>query len=146
MHKGYRNTISGLIRKRREMMDEMQQLRERQAELGNDIEFLDRTLEALGHDPLDLPLAKPRSSRTMLFHRNELKRFLLDQMRDETKPISSRTLAERIAKAEGKDGRDRKLVNDLVKRVGKSLKLLRAQGLTKSAYVPHEGLMWELVR
>jgi hypothetical protein len=36
--------------------------------------------------------------------------FLLDQMRDETKPISSRTLAERIAKAEGKDGRDRKLI------------------------------------
>jgi hypothetical protein len=49
-------------------------------------------------------------------------------------------------RAEGKAKRDRKLVNDLVKRVGKSLKLLREQGLTKSAYFPQEGLMWELVR
>lgn len=46
--KPYRNTISGLIRKRREMMDEMQALRERQAELSNDIEALDRILEAAG--------------------------------------------------------------------------------------------------
>lgn len=67
-------------------------------------------------------------------------------MRGETAPISSRTLAQRIATAEGKDNRDRKLINDLVKRVGKSLKLLRQQGLTRSAYVPHEGLMWELAR
>lgn len=82
----------------------------------------------------------------MLFRRNELKRFLLDQMRQETGPISSGTLAERIATAEGNNSRDRKLVNDLVKRVGESLKLLRTQGLTKSAYVPHGGLMWMLVR
>ena len=145
MRRPYAHTISGLLKKRREMMAEMQSLRERQAELGNDVEALDRVLGALGHKP-ELEPAKPRSSRTMLFHRNELKRFLLDQMRQETAPISSRVLAERIATAEGKDSRDRKLVNDLVKRVGKSLKLLRQQGLTTSAYVPHEGLMWELVR
>ena len=117
----------------------MQAWRERMAELGNDIEALDRTLGTLDYKG-EIELSKPRSSRTMLFHRNELKRFLLDQMRGETAPISSRVLAERIATAEGKDkdSRDRKLVNDLVKRVGKSLKLLRQQGLTRSAYVPHE--------
>lgn len=145
LNKPYRNTISGLVRKRREMMAEMQALRERMGELANDVEALDRVLEAFGHVS-DLEPAKPRSTRTMLFHRNELKRFLLDQMRQETAPISSRALAERIATAEGKDKRDRRLVNDLVKRVGKSLKLLRQQGLTRSAYIPHEGLLWELVR
>ena len=146
MRRPYSRAIGGLLRKRREMMAEMQSLRERMAELGNDVEPLDRTLGTLGHAP-DLEPAKPRSSsRTMLFHRNERKRFLLDQMRGETAPISSRTLADRIATAEGKDNRDRKLVNDLVKWVGKSLKLLRQQGLTRSAYVPHEGLLWELVR
>ncbi len=145
MRRPYSHAIGGLLRKRKELMAEMQAIRERQAELANDVEALDRTLGTLGHVP-ELEPAKPRSSRTMLFHRNELKRFLLDQMRGETVPISSRTLAERIATAEGKDSRDRKLVNDLVKRVGKSLKLLRQQGLTRSAYVPHEGLMWELVR
>ena len=122
----------------------MKAIRERMGELANDVEALDRTLSALGHEP-ELAPAKPRSSRTMLFHRNELKRFLLDQMRGETAPISSRALAERIATAEGKDSRDRKLVNDLVKRVGKSLKLLRQQGLAQSQYVAHEGLVWKLV-
>jgi hypothetical protein len=67
-------------------------------------------------------------------------------MRLETAPISSRALAERIATAEGKNSRDRKLVNALVKRVGKSLKQLRQQGLARTAYMPHEGLMWELSR
>src|SRR5258705_386889 len=107
MRRPYAHAIGGLVRKRKEMMGEMQSLRERMGELANDIEALDRTLGALGHVP-DLEPAKPRSSRTMLFHRNELKRFLLDQMRGETAPISSRELAERIATAEGKDSRDRK--------------------------------------
>ena len=102
MRRPYAHAIGGFLRKRKEMMAEMQSLRER---LGNDIEALDRTLGALGHKG-EIELAKPRSSRTMLFHRNELKRFLLDQMRGETAPISTRALAERIATAEGKDSRD----------------------------------------
>jgi len=36
-----------------------------------------------------------------------------------------------ISSPKGKDSRDRKLVNDLVKRVVKSLSLLRQQGLTQ---------------
>lgn len=141
--KGYEHTISGLIRKRRQMMDEMQVLRERTGTLGNDIESLDRVLETLGHKG-DLELARPRSSRTILFHRNELKRFLIDAMRQHGGPMSSRMLAEKIAGAEGKDIRDRRVINELVKRCGKSLKLMREQGVTQSVYVPHEGLMWEL--
>jgi len=54
--------------------------------------------------------------------------------------------ASRLATDRGQGQAGRKFVNDLVKRVGRSLKLLREQGLTKSAYFPQEGLMWELVR
>jgi hypothetical protein len=47
MAEAYANTISGLLRKREELMTEAQSLREDLAKVGNDIEALDRTL----HDP-----------------------------------------------------------------------------------------------
>ena len=50
MAEPYRNTISGLIRKRSELMGEAQRLREELAHVGNDIEALDRTLISLGYD------------------------------------------------------------------------------------------------
>jgi len=75
---------------------------------------------------------KPRSNRVVYFHRNELRRFLIDELRNADHPISARDLAEKIIGLEGKDSRDRQLRNDMVKRVGKSLKLLRQQGVAVS--------------
>ncbi len=46
--------------------------------------------------------------------------------------LSARDLAEKIIGLEGKDSRDRALRNDMVKRVGKALKLLRQQGVAVS--------------
>jgi hypothetical protein len=66
------------------------------------------------------------------FHRNELRRFCIDELRKATGPVTARELAEKIIQAEGKDHLDRKLANDMVKRVGKALKLLREQGLATS--------------
>jgi hypothetical protein len=60
----------------------------------------------------------------VFFARNELRRA--------NGPVSSRDMAEKIAKLEGKDPRDRRLRNDMVKSVGKSLKLLRQQGIAES--------------
>ena len=75
---------------------------------------------------------RPRSNRVVYFHRNELRRFLIDELRNATAPITARDLAEKIVGLEGKDARDRQLRNDMVKRVGKSLKLLRQQGVAVS--------------
>jgi hypothetical protein len=46
MSEAYTNTISGLLRKRAELMGDAQGLREQLAHVGNDIEALDRTLIA----------------------------------------------------------------------------------------------------
>jgi hypothetical protein len=127
----YQNTISGLFRKRSELMGDAQRLREQLAHVGNDIEALDRTLVSLGYDG-DLKTVQPRGNRIVFFARDELRRFLLDELRKATGPISSRDLAEKIIGMEGKDAHDRRLRNDMVKRVGKSLKLLRQQGTAAS--------------
>lgn len=56
--------------------------------------------------------------------------------------ISSRALAEKIIKLEGKDCADRAMRNDMVKRVGKSLKLLRQRGLAHMRRDPNGGSVW----
>jgi hypothetical protein len=143
MGKPYQNTISGLLKKRSELMGESQRLREALAHVGNDIEALDRTLVALGHDG-DLRTVQPRGNRVVFFARDELRRFLLDELRKSNGPVSSRDLAEKIIGLEGKDVHDRRLRNDMVKRVGKSLKLLRQQGLAASDRDRFGHLTWSL--
>jgi hypothetical protein len=144
MGEPYANTISGLLRKRAELMGDAQKLREQLAHVGNDIEALDRTLISLGYDG-DLKGMQPRGNRVVFFARDELRRFLLDELRKATGPISSRDLAEKLIGMEGKDCRDRRLRNDMVKRVGKSLKLIRAQGHANSHRGASGGLLWRLI-
>ena len=142
MANGYEHTISGLLKRRSELMGESVALRARQAELGNAIDSIDHVLRSLGFSG-DLDGMKPRSNRVVYFHRNELRRFCIDELRNAEHPISARDLAEKIIQLEGKDSRDRALRNDMVKRVGKALKLLRQQGVAVSAGRSGE-LAWRL--
>ena len=141
----YQNTISGLLQKRSEMMGEAQGLRESLAKVGNDIEALDRTLIALGYRG-DLKSVAPRGNRVVYFHRDELRRFCINELREAKGPISSRGIAEKIIGIEGKDAADRGLRNDMVKRVGKSLKLLRHQGISRSSRNHLGQFVWEMAR
>jgi hypothetical protein len=127
----YEHTISGLLTKRQEMMDKALHLREQMAEVSNCIDSIDFVLKSLGYAG-DLKGMSPRGHRVVYFHRNELRRFCIDELRKATGPVTARELAEKIIQAEGKDHLDRKLANDMVKRVGKALKLLREQGLATS--------------
>ena len=144
MGEPYQNTISGLLTKRAELMGDAQKLREALASVSNDIDALDRTLKTLGHDG-DLKGMSPRGTR-VVFHRNELRRFLIDQVRRAAAPISARELADMIISREGKDGHDRALCNDMVKRVGRSLKLLRKQEVLESFRDAQGVMMWRLAQ
>ena len=136
----YQNTISGLLQRRAELMADARELRERTAVVGNDIAALDRTLETLGYQgELPAPKGVQSSTRVVYFHRNELRRFCLDELRKASGPITSRDLAEKAIRLEGRDPRDRRLRNDMVRRIGKSLKLLRAQGAVTSADASNQG-------
>ncbi len=118
----YQHAIGGLLQKREEMMEEIAMTRERLAILSNDVEALDRVLERLGYDG-DIKLT-PRVPRVVLFYRGELRQFLAGQLR-ENGPMTSRALAERLIQAEGKDSRDRRMMADVVRRIGKSLRQMQ---------------------
>jgi hypothetical protein len=127
----YQNTISGLLRKRSELMREAGSLKERLSVIGNDVQALDRTLETLGFNGKH-ETTVTRGNRVVLFQQGELRRACLDVLRKADKPLTSRQISEHIIQLEGNDPQDRRLSIDMIKRVGKSLKLLRNQELVAS--------------
>ena len=124
---GYTNTVSGLLRKRAEKLDEAADLRGRMAVVQNDVEAIERILETLGYNG-ELPTTHTRQARVVLFYRNELRQWLKAELR-ERGPATTRDLAERMVSGEGKNPRDARLVHDLVKRMGKALRAMRDAGI-----------------
>src|ERR1700730_15439829 len=98
--KPYENTVLGLLRKRRELLGDTDRLRKALSANLEDIRALDRTLRALGHKG-DRKRMRPAGTRQVVFHRDELRRYLLDQLRVAGKPLDSRDLAERTMRKEG---------------------------------------------
>jgi hypothetical protein len=91
------------------------------AVIANDIEAIDRVLEAFGHRGR-LRAVSPRAARIILFYRNELRQFLQAELAKAGRPMSTRELAERICQIEGKSPQDRRLLADITKRASKALR------------------------
>lgn len=126
MTETYEHAISGLLRKRGEMLANMADLREQIAVASNDLEAIERILETLGYQG-DLPTVATRAPRIVLFYRGELRGFLRQSLKEHG-PSTSRELATRLVALEGKDGRDRRMMNDIVKRMGKALRQMQDTG------------------
>ena len=88
----FEHTISGLLTKRAQLFGEAQSIRDRLAEIKNDIDAVDRVLGTLGYDG-DLDAAMPRQKRHVVFGRGELTRAVLDVLRDADGPMTSRQIA-----------------------------------------------------
>lgn len=129
MAEGYELTVSGLLRKRAELMGEQTRLRERTATVTNYIAAIDRVLDSFGQDERALSDMRPRGTRLVLYRRNELQVLLLDQLRKADKPLSGQELARPLALAKGLDPEDRQLMAHLVKRIGGALRKLRKRGV-----------------
>jgi hypothetical protein len=86
--KPYENTVLGLLRKRRDLLGETDKLRKALSANMEDIRALDRILRALGHTG-DLKRMTPAGTRQVVFHRVELRRFLLDQLRTADNPSTA---------------------------------------------------------
>ena len=69
------HTINGLLRKRADLERQNAECRERMAVIANDIEAIDRVLDAFGYEGA-LEGRTPRAARIILFYRNELRQFL----------------------------------------------------------------------
>jgi hypothetical protein len=119
------STVSGLLKKRDELQRESASLREQMAIVSNSIDAIDQVLESFGFEG-ELEGKTPRAARVILFYRNELREYLLGELRKASGPLSSRQLASMVCQCEGKDAKDRRLVADITRRVGCALRRMRA--------------------
>ena len=136
----YQHTISGLLTKRADLFNEAETIRDRLAEIRNDIDAIDRTLTVLDYDG-DLDAQMPRQKRQVLFGRGELTRQVLSILRTSRTPLTSRQIAQEIVSMSGMDARDRKFVSDLTKRVGKACRQY-PDGTIRKATDAHGNVVW----
>ncbi len=137
----FEHTISGLLAKRGDLFNEAQRIRDRLAEIRNDLDAIDRVLGSLGYTG-DLDAAMPRQKRQVIFGRGELTNAILSELRMADGPMSSREIARSVLALSGSDARDRKLLGDHTKRVSKALRVLRQDDLVRSAVDLKGNLLW----
>lgn len=135
------HTISGLLTKRADLWNEAQVIRDRLAEIRNDLGAIDRTLNVLGYEG-DLDAAMPRQKRHVVFGKGELFRACMDVLRHADRPMTSRQIAQEIVAQSGQDARDRRYVADLVKRVGKCLR--QSQDCVRKSKDAKGNIVWVL--
>jgi hypothetical protein len=139
----YAHTISGLLRKRGEMPLNLAGLSEQVAVITNDLASLERVLETLGYLG-ELPAKTAKPSRVILFYRGELRAFVKQSLQAHG-PSSTRAIAERLVQTEGTDRRDRRMMVDIVRRVGRSLAQMRDTGTVERARTVQGEQLWRLV-
>ncbi|MGJ0426633.1 hypothetical protein [Methylocystis sp.] len=139
----YEHTISGLLTKRADLFNEAERIRDRLAEIKNDIGAVDRVLCTLGHEG-DLDAAMPRQKRHVLFGPGELTRAILDVLRDATEPMATREIARAILAVNEQDPRDRRLLTEHTRRVSKALRILKSRGFMRSLQDTRGSSIWKL--
>ncbi|NUJ78786.1 hypothetical protein HUN39_01815 [Methylocystis sp. FS] len=141
----YEHTISGLLTKRADLFNEAQRIRDRLAEIKNDIGALDRVLGTLGYTG-NLDAEMPRQKRQVLFGPGELTRAILDVLRDATEPMATREIARAILAVNEQDPRDRRLLTEHTRRVSKALRILKRHGAVVGAGDKGGNMLWEKSR
>ena len=135
--------INGLLAKRTELVGLNAELRERMAIVANDIEAVERVLESLGYQGEGAKTA--RAARVVLFYRNELRDYLRAELVKSPEPLTARELAQRLCQVEGKDWQDRRLLTDVVRRVGCALRKMRASRVVEGERT-QAGQIWRIAR
>lgn len=141
----FEHTISGLLTKRSMLFNEAERIRDRLAEIRNDIQALDRVLGTLGYTG-DLDAEMPRQKRMVVFGKGELTRAILDELREAAAPMTSRQIAQAIVAVSGMDARDRRYVSDLTKRVSKALRQMPASNAVRRATDLVGSIVWSVRR
>jgi hypothetical protein len=137
----FEHTISGLLAKRVELFHEAERIRDRLAEIKNDVGAIDRVLGTLGYSG-DLDAQMPRQKRQVLFGRGELTRSILDELRTATAPMASREIARAILAVNELDARDRRLLTEHTRRVSKALRVLKGEGMVKAIHAKKGNIAW----
>ena len=138
----HQHTINGLLTKRADLYNEAERLRDRTAEIRNDIEAIARVLGALDFKG-DLNALMPRQKHNVIFGKGELTGALIRELRAAERPLGSRELAASIISLRGEDSRDRRMLTEITRRASKALRILREKGEVRSIEDERGNMRWE---
>jgi hypothetical protein len=139
----FEHTMSGLLTKRADLLGEAVTLRDRIAEIRNDVAAIDRVLGTLGYKG-DLDAAMPRQKREVIFGKGELTRAVLNELRETGEAMTSRQIAQAIVSLRGDDARDRKYMAQVTNRISKALRVQRLNGVVASAVDANGNALWRV--
>lgn len=137
----FEHTINGLLTKRGELWNEAERIRDRSAEIKNDMLAIDRALGVLGYAG-DLDSIMPRQKVVRLFGAGELLRACLHELRHADEPMTSREIARAIIEVRDEDPNDRKYLSDMTRRISKCLRKEREAGRVVARQHSGRALVW----
>lgn len=141
----YQHTINGLLHKRADHWNEAERLRDRMAEIKNDVLAIDRALGVLGYTG-ELDSIMPRQKVVRLFGQGELLMACLHELRHADGPLTSRQIARNVIEIRDEDPNDRKYLSDMTRRISKCLRQERAAGTVRAKQHIGRSLIWEIAQ
>ena len=136
--------LAGLTKRRAELTWEGDALRAKLASVATDLGHLDAVIRQFDPD-YDLASIRPKRPRGPdVARRGEMTRFVLGVLRDAAEPVPTSDLAARLMTERGMDGQDRKLVEQITKRIVSTLRHQAGKGTVRSQPGPGRGLLWEV--
>ena len=135
-------TINGVLTKRIDLIHEAERIRDRLAEIKNDVIAIDQTLRVLGYEG-ELDSIMPRQKYHTVFGKGELTNGIIDVLCHAERPLGSREIAAAIISVRGDDPRDRRFLTDVTRRASKALRILRHAGEVKGVKDKRGNMLWE---
>ena len=140
------HVLSGLIRKRAEVAGELEIAQTRVRQLIIDIDNVDATIRLFAPD-IDLEEIRPKPvpPRHTAFH-GEISRVILNTLRETGLALTTKDIALRVMTERNLNAADPRLTRTVQKRVGASLRNLRARRLVVSVTGAGSNLRWKLAQ
>jgi hypothetical protein len=138
----YSHATSGLLKKRGELVNELDRCFARIAELRNDIAATNRVLRAFGYDGELVDKAGPQ--RKVMFEKGQLGRAIMDELRMAGEPQTTNQLATALIRRFKQDPRDKALLREYVERTSNAMQKLRTKGLVDGAKNGSGGMVWRV--
>ena len=142
---GYDLTVQGLIRKRAEMAGQVTALQAQLGELISAMSHIDASIRVFKPEIELDDLPERLAPAPFTGFRGEIRRFLLDTLRQANGPQTTFDLARAVMEKRGLDPDDKITFKLIAHRTGYSLAKLRRAGKVTSQRVGHGALLeWEL--
>ncbi len=139
--------LAGLVRRRAQLVGDIENAHEAMRKMVLDLESLDATI--LQFDPtyrvesIKADAFRPPKDWS---NRGQMSRIVLSILRQAAEPLTSRDIALELLVERALDKNDQRLLRLMSKRVGVALRTQRENGLVRCEQGPGQYMLWEISR